>query len=101
MAGQPLVELRGASKFFGSVIALKDISMAVSAGAVVAQQAHHLAGPDTHGDVLQRDHGAEELRNAPDIDQRRVVHHLDSVTFRRMKLLNSTATSSMAPIAEP
>ncbi|MDH3920087.1 MAG: ATP-binding cassette domain-containing protein, partial [Rhodospirillales bacterium] len=47
MAGQPLAELRDASKFFGSVIALKDISMAVSAGEVMCLLGDNGAGKST------------------------------------------------------
>ena len=47
MADTPLVELRNASKFFGSVIALKDISMAVSAGEVMCLLGDNGAGKST------------------------------------------------------
>ncbi len=67
------------------------------AGTVVAEQAEHLAGIDGDGDVLQRDHRAEELRHALHVDQGGISHQRDSVTFLRMKLLNNTAIRSMAP----
>ncbi|MGD8624453.1 MAG: ATP-binding cassette domain-containing protein [Anaerolineae bacterium] len=43
----PLVELRSASKFFGSVIALKDVSMSVHAGEVMCLLGDNGAGKST------------------------------------------------------
>ena len=60
MAGQPLVELRGASKFFGSVIALKDISMAVSAGEVMCLLGDNGAGKSTLIKILSGVHAPSE-----------------------------------------
>ena len=60
MAGQALVELRGASKFFGSVIALKDISMAVSAGEVMYLLGDNGAGKSTLIKILSGVHAPSE-----------------------------------------
>lgn len=43
----PLIEVRGVSKYFGSVIALKDISMAVDAGEVMCLLGDNGAGKST------------------------------------------------------
>jgi simple sugar transport system ATP-binding protein len=43
----PMVELRNASKFFGSVIALKDVSMGVNAGEVMCLLGDNGAGKST------------------------------------------------------
>ncbi len=40
----PLLETRGVSKFFGNVIALKDISIAVAAGEVTCVLGDNWAG---------------------------------------------------------
>jgi simple sugar transport system ATP-binding protein len=43
----PLVEMRGVSKYFGSVVALKDITMSVNAGEVLALLGDNGAGKST------------------------------------------------------
>jgi simple sugar transport system ATP-binding protein len=45
--GPPLLELRGASKFFGNIIALKDINMQVRAGEVMCLLGDNGAGKST------------------------------------------------------
>jgi simple sugar transport system ATP-binding protein len=60
MAEQPLVELRHASKFFGSVIALKDISMGVEAGQVMCLLGDNGAGKSTLIKILSGVHAPSE-----------------------------------------
>src|SRR5262249_26875511 len=71
------------------------------AGAVVAEQAEHLAAPHRQRHVVERDHRPEELAGVAQLDQRHVrsgVHQRASVTLRRMKLFTSTASSTMMPM---
>jgi simple sugar transport system ATP-binding protein len=60
MADQPLVELRNASRFFGSVIALKDISMGVQAGQVMCLLGDNGAGKSTLIKILSGVHAPSE-----------------------------------------
>src|ERR671916_374878 len=67
-------------------------------GSVVSKQAHNLAGADIHRDVFESDDMPEILGDASGFQERCVVrHHLASDARLRMKLLNSTATSSVTP----
>src|SRR5918996_3251825 len=67
-------------------------------GSVVSKQAHNLAGADIHRDVFESDDMPEILGDASGFQERCVVrHHLASDARLRMKLLNSTAMSSIAP----
>src|SRR6266508_2152420 len=66
-------------------------------GAVVAEEAGDLPGPDEHGDVLQRDDASEKLRDAPDLQQRPPVGAHRRAARSRMKLLKITATTSTPP----
>lgn len=56
----PMVELRGASKFFGSVIALKDVSMDVYAGEVMCLLGDNGAGKSTLIKILSGVHQQDE-----------------------------------------
>src|SRR5918999_1038002 len=68
------------------------------AGPVVAEQARDLPGPDLHGDAFERDDVPEVLRDASRFHEWCVArHHLASEARLRMKLLNTTAMSSMTP----
>src|SRR5919112_1876989 len=67
-------------------------------GSVVSKQAPNLAGADIHRDVFESDDVPEILGDASGFQERCVVrHHLASDARLRMKLLNSTATSSVTP----
>ena len=55
--------------------------------AVVAEEAHHLAGADAHGDVLEGDDAPEVLRDALHLDEggcRLLRRHLDLAALLRM-----------------
>jgi simple sugar transport system ATP-binding protein len=56
----PLLEIRGASKFFGSVISLKDISTTVQAGAVTCVLGDNGAGKSTFIKMLSGVHQPDE-----------------------------------------
>ncbi|HST66354.1 MAG TPA: ATP-binding cassette domain-containing protein, partial [Mycobacteriales bacterium] len=55
-AGAPLLEVRGISKFFGSVISLKDISTTVRAGEVTCVLGDNGAGKSTFIKILAGAH---------------------------------------------
>src|SRR6185436_4087072 len=54
--GTPLIELRGVSKYFGSVIALNDVSIAVQAGQVHCLLGDNGAGKSTLIKILSGAH---------------------------------------------
>ncbi|RMG99868.1 MAG: sugar ABC transporter ATP-binding protein [Chloroflexi bacterium] len=56
----PLIEVRNVSKFFGSVIALKDVSMAVYAGEVMCLLGDNGAGKSTLIKILSGVHKPDE-----------------------------------------
>ncbi|TCJ19733.1 sugar ABC transporter ATP-binding protein [Rubrobacter taiwanensis] len=56
MEATPIIELRGASKYFGSVIALEDISMGVRAGEVMCLLGDNGAGKSTLIKILSGVH---------------------------------------------
>lgn len=56
MAGTPLIELRDVSKYFGSVIALEDVSLAVEAGEVHCLLGDNGAGKSTLIKILSGVH---------------------------------------------
>jgi len=58
--GAPLLELRNISKFFGSVISLKDISTTVRAGRVTCVLGDNGAGKSTFIKILSGVHQADE-----------------------------------------
>ena len=58
--GQPLLEVRNISKFFGSVIALKDVSMFVRAGEVTCLLGDNGAGKSTLIKILSGVHQPDE-----------------------------------------
>jgi simple sugar transport system ATP-binding protein len=60
MADPPLLEVRSVSKYFGSVIALKDISMAVRAGEVMCLLGDNGAGKSTLIKILSGVHRPDE-----------------------------------------
>ena len=60
MADPPLLEVRSVSKYFGSVIALKDISMAVNAGEVMCLLGDNGAGKSTLIKILSGVHRPDE-----------------------------------------
>src|SRR5215207_7904185 len=66
--------------------------------AVIPEKAHHLAGMNFHGDVFESDDVPEVLRDASRFHEGCVVSHQWASDARlRMKLLNSTAMSSITP----
>ena len=60
--GTPLLEVQGVSKYFGSVIALKDISMSVHAGEVMCLLGDNGAGKSTLIKVFSGVHPPSEGR---------------------------------------
>ncbi len=60
MADPPLLEVRSVSKYFGSVIALQDISMAVNAGEVMCLLGDNGAGKSTLIKILSGVHPPDE-----------------------------------------
>ena len=60
MADPPLLEARSVSKYFGSVIALKDISMTVNAGEVMCLLGDNGAGKSTLIKILSGVHRPDE-----------------------------------------
>jgi simple sugar transport system ATP-binding protein len=60
MAGEPLLEVRNVSKFFGNVIALKDVSVAVSSGEVACVLGDNGAGKSTFIKILSGVHVHDE-----------------------------------------
>jgi simple sugar transport system ATP-binding protein len=62
MEGAPLVQLEGVSKYFGSVIALKDISMTVGRGEVMCLLGDNGAGKSTLIKTLSGVHPPDEGR---------------------------------------
>ena len=62
MADAPLIEVRSISKYFGSVIALKDISMDVGAGEVMCLLGDNGAGKSTLIKILSGVHKPDEGR---------------------------------------
>ena len=56
------------SPSLGLMHAGEDLDQGRFAGAVVAQQAHHLAGVDRHRDVLEGDHRAEIARDVAHLE---------------------------------
>jgi simple sugar transport system ATP-binding protein len=60
MADPPLLEVRSVSKYFGSVIALKDISMAVNAGEIMCLLGDNGAGKSTLIKILSGVHRPDD-----------------------------------------
>jgi simple sugar transport system ATP-binding protein len=60
MASEPLLEVRDVSKFFGNVIALKDVSVAVGAGEVACVLGDNGAGKSTFIKILSGVHSHDE-----------------------------------------
>jgi len=58
--GTPLLDVRSVSKYFGSVIALKDVSMTVGAGEVMCLLGDNGAGKSTLIKILSGVHRADE-----------------------------------------
>src|SRR5215204_7762422 len=58
----PLIEAQGVSKYFGSVIALEDISMQVNAGEVMCLLGDNGAGKSTLIKIFSGVHPADEGR---------------------------------------
>ncbi|HEY8446535.1 MAG TPA: ATP-binding cassette domain-containing protein [Thermomicrobiales bacterium] len=58
--GTPLVELRNVSKYFGNVIALKDVSMSVYAGEVMCLLGDNGAGKSTLIKIISGVHSPDE-----------------------------------------
>lgn len=58
--GTPLIEVRSISKYFGNVVALKDVSMAVSAGEVMCLLGDNGAGKSTLIKTLSGVHPPDE-----------------------------------------
>ena len=54
--GAPLLEVRGVSKYFGNVVALKDVSVGVSAGEVTCVLGDNGAGKSTFIKILSGVH---------------------------------------------
>src|SRR3954454_23698080 len=59
-AGTPLLEVRNVSKFFGNVVALKDVSVAVGAGEVTCVLGDNGAGKSTFIKILSGVHQHDE-----------------------------------------
>jgi simple sugar transport system ATP-binding protein len=59
-AAEPLLEVRNVSKFFGNVIALKDVSVAVGAGEVACVLGDNGAGKSTFIKILSGVHSHDE-----------------------------------------
>src|ERR1700693_5833019 len=81
--------------------AREDLDERRLAGAVVAEQAHHLARVDAHRDVLQGDDVVELLRDVLHLDEWRtsvgLIHRQALNARSRTNRLISTAMSSIAP----
>jgi simple sugar transport system ATP-binding protein len=60
MPGEPLLEVRNVSKFFGNVIALKDVSVGVSSGEVSCVLGDNGAGKSTFIKILSGVHAHDE-----------------------------------------
>jgi simple sugar transport system ATP-binding protein len=60
MAGEPLLEVRNVSKFFGNVIALKDVSVGVGSGEVSCVLGDNGAGKSTFIKILSGVHTHDE-----------------------------------------
>ena len=59
-AGKPLLEVRNVSKYFGNVVALKDISVGVNAGEVTCVLGDNGAGKSTFIKILSGVHQHDE-----------------------------------------
>src|ERR1041385_4095353 len=85
------------------VHAREDLDQRRFAGAVVAEQTHHLAPVDAHRNVVERDNRVEELGNVLDLNQWRHAvgvgrgHGQAFIARSRTKRLTSTEPSNINP----
>ena len=79
------------------VTAREDLDEARLAGAVVAEDARHLAGVHVRRDVVQRDDVSVELRDPVRLEQMRAVVHLALCARWRTSRLSMTAANRIPP----